>query len=130
MVSVKRLQIPAAEAVSQDDNLVRFLPHSKLSLLMSYLRRVNTLNQALQGYAGLLESTGFRRSPQERNIRKKVLDLAAGTIAAGFVLQEELEPYFDGSGYDTQKLSNEYPDRMEKIREEVLNPLHPLYKEQ
>jgi hypothetical protein len=74
-INVKRLQSIAAVGVSQDENLVRFLPHYKLSLLMAYLETVTALNQALQSHQAVLESKGFQPSPQEKDVREKVRDL-------------------------------------------------------
>jgi hypothetical protein len=126
--SVRRLNTAAATAAFQDAHVLSLLPLHKVSLLNSYLSDVGLLNQALQMHQGVLESQGYKTTPQERDVRQKVRENAADVSASALVLQEELTEYFDKTLYNFEELKR-IQDRINFIKEKTLKGEASLSKQ-
>ena len=112
----------------EDTNILAFLPLHKVSLLMSYVNSISTLNQSLQVRQGVLESQNYRRTIQEKQARQNVHKNAAAVLAGTQVLKEELKEYFDETFFD-QKEADRIENRIKYIKGKALKGKVSLSKE-
>lgn len=77
------------------------------------------MNRVLQIHQGILESKGYKMSETEEGFRPEICRKAAEAYAEAIVLQEELDKYFDRSGY-YRKDKKRIEERITAIKEKAL----------
>ena len=127
-INLNRPNSFVAAAAFQDSNILSILPLHKLSLLRSYVNSISTLNKSLQVHKAVLESQGYKMSPQEKDARQNVHENAAAVWAIAFVLLEELKGHFDASLYD-RKEAKRIEGRIKYIKRKALENEVSLSKE-
>ena len=118
-INVNRPNSIAALAVFQDSNVLQFLPIHKVSLLISYVDSVNTLNQSLLVHLRILETQKYRMTTQEKEARQNVYKNAAAMFAMSFVLREELKEFYDEQSPDWENIKR-IENRIKFVKEKAL----------
>jgi hypothetical protein len=118
-IMIRQTDTSMAVAALNDQNIVSFLPPYKLSLLVNYIASLRKLDHALTLHNDYL--LGMAINPQNKealsgNIRAN----AASAATMCYVLQNELETYFDEKIYDREKIQS-LQQEIEKTEREILS---------
>ena len=126
-----------ATAAINDQNIVSFLPHHKLTHLVSYIDSQEKLNHALRlyndyllGFLGIEEDAKNQKTLEiflsnQEAFAENVRDGAASAAAMCYYLQLDFKIYFDKDTYDLEIIQSR-EQQVKKTKEGILSGTIPI----
>ena len=118
-IFIRRASYPSAISAVNDPNIVSFLPRHKLSLLLNYIESMRTLNLSLNMHQEFSFNTNTKSFKDSNDMMEAIRSNAATALASCYLIQRELEEYFDKNSYDDEKL-NSLRKEMQEIQKQYL----------
>ena len=118
-VSIEHVDPAEARLLLRDDNALRFISPSQVSLIRSYVKSLDVLNSSLDVHMEYFCSPRFKRGSEHNEILETVRNNCAAAIAICIVLRENLDQHFEPGSYEHDKM-REQEQRLKAISQKVL----------
>ena len=118
-IFIRRVSYSLAMSAANDNNIVTVLPKHKISLLMSYIESLRTVNLSLEQHQAFSFITKTKSFKNSNDMMQAIKSNTASAIASCALIRRELEDYFDKESYEKEKL-NEYRKELMDLKNNLL----------